>query len=154
LHNDEKFDKCLSQYTVSFLHLESHVYFDLNFNFRSIYAVDRELIFPKVYDNYFPEYVNHMLHTTVLPFQVKNSNLIHSYIIWIKNFLFQALELYLAYHVYPKRTLGIFTTAVFCLTYIGWTLVVANQSGIWVYRVLEVLTPIERLNFYYRINFS
>lgn len=63
-------------------------------------------------------------------------------------YLFQALELYLAYHVYPKRTLGIFTTAVFSSTYIGWTLVVANQSGIWVYAVLEVLTPINRLSFY------
>jgi hypothetical protein len=35
-----------------------------------LYALDRELIYPKSYGDYFPEYVNHMVHTAVVPFQV------------------------------------------------------------------------------------
>jgi hypothetical protein len=38
--------------------------------FWAIYSIDRELVFPVSLDKYFPVYVNHILHTTVLPLQV------------------------------------------------------------------------------------
>ena len=35
--------------------------------FWGLWAVDRELIFPKVLDQYFPAILNHCMHTTVFP---------------------------------------------------------------------------------------
>ncbi|XP_056632374.1 androgen-dependent TFPI-regulating protein-like isoform X3 [Diorhabda sublineata] len=36
------------------------------FTFWSIWAVDRELIFPKIMDTFFPAWLNHVLHTFIL----------------------------------------------------------------------------------------
>ena len=77
-----------------------------------LFHVDRELVFPLHYDKFFPNYINHAMHTTVIPAQL--------------------LELYLLYHAYPKRIQGMTTTMIFCFIYLTWTLVVAHFGGVWV----------------------
>ena len=55
--------------------------------FWSVFLVDRELIFPVEYDQYFPPITNHMMHTAPLVAQV--------------------LELLFVCHIYPKRSRGL-----------------------------------------------
>ena len=86
-----------------------------------LFHIDRELVFPLHYDNFFPNYINHAMHTTVIPAQL--------------------LELFLQYHAYPsKRFNGMSTTMIFCFVYLTWTLIVAHFGGVWVIIFL-------RLNF-------
>jgi len=92
-----------------------------------LFHVDRELVFPLHYDKFFPNYINHAMHTTVIPAQL--------------------LELYLLYHAYPKRIQGMTTTMIFCFIYLTWTLVVAHFGGVWVYPIFEVLAPVPRFLF-------
>lgn len=42
----------------------------VSLSFWGIWAVDRELIFPKALDSFFPSWLNHVLHTAVLVFAV------------------------------------------------------------------------------------
>merc|ERR1712080_759171 len=32
-----------------------------------LFHLDRELVFPKLLDQFFPNYINHMMHSTVIP---------------------------------------------------------------------------------------
>jgi hypothetical protein len=59
-------------------------------------------------------------------------------------FLPQLLELCLTYHIYPKRSVGMMTTAAFCCFYLTWILIVAYVADLWVYPILEVLSPVQR----------
>merc|ERR1712080_259538 len=51
-----------------------------------LFHLDRELVFPKLLDQFFPNYINHMMHSTVIPAQL--------------------LELVLLYHAYPSKKTG------------------------------------------------
>lgn len=95
--------------------------------FWTLFKIDRELVFPAAFDKFFPNYINHMMHTTVVPVQL--------------------LELILLYHLYPSKKTGTFTTVIFCLIYLSWTLIVAHFGGIWVYPIFEVLDPVSRIAF-------
>ena len=95
--------------------------------FWTLFTIDRELIFPKRFDDFFPNHINHMMHTTVIPAQL--------------------LEMILLYHAYPSKKSGMATIFSFSMIYLGWTLVIAHVSGIWVYPIFEILTPPIRLVF-------
>lgn len=95
--------------------------------FWTLFNIDREVIFPAFFDKFFPNYINHMMHTTVIPAQL--------------------LELFLLYHIYPSRKHGIATTALFCFIYLSWTLIIAYVGGVWVYPIFEMLDPIPRVAF-------
>ena len=84
-----------------------------------LFYVDRELVFPAHYDNFFPNYINHAMHTTVIPAQL--------------------LELFNLYHAYPKRLNGMSITMIFCFVYLTWTLIVAHFGGIWVIIFLRLV---------------
>ena len=84
-----------------------------------LFHVDRELVFPAHYDNFFPNYINHAMHTTVIPAQL--------------------LELFNLYHAYPKRLNGMSITMIFCFVYLTWTLIVAHFGGIWVKIFLRLI---------------
>ena len=92
-----------------------------------LFHLDRELVFPARFDEFFPNYINHLMHTTVIPAQL--------------------LELILLYHVYPSKKNGMATTIFFCLIYLSWTLVIAHFGGIWVYPIFQVLDPVPRFFF-------
>jgi len=95
--------------------------------FWGIYAVDRELVFPKALDGVIPAWLNHVMHTTVLPFLL--------------------VEKLIVYHHYPSRSKGIGLTVLLGLTYMLWVFWIAYYAGIWVYPVLQVLSWPGRLLF-------
>ncbi|XP_070534435.1 androgen-induced gene 1 protein-like isoform X2 [Ptychodera flava] len=88
--------------------------------FWAIYAVDRELVFPARLDDIFPSWLNHVMHTTVLPFLL--------------------LEFYFVRHRYPSRKNGIFGTLFVGLSYLFWLLYLGFVMDIWVYGFLKVLS--------------
>ena len=90
--------------------------------FWSIWAVDRELIFPKVLDEYFPAILNHLMHTTVLPLQLG--------------------QLYLVEHNFPSRSRGFTITALLFLSYLAWINYIYYMTGFWVYPVIKVRTEL------------
>merc|ERR1712059_39683 len=95
--------------------------------FWALYAVDRELIFSARFDKYFPWWMNHLMHTTVLPLQL--------------------LELVTTHHVYPSRSKGGLITAAITLAYLIWINVVFYMGGFWVYPVFKVLSEGQRVVF-------
>lgn len=88
-------------------------------SFWGIYAVDRNLIFPPIFDSWFPCWLNHNIHTTPL--------------------VGVSLELYMVPHSFPKRQTGLFAVASFYLTYLVWVCYIAYASGHWVYPILAHL---------------
>ncbi|XP_041632042.1 androgen-induced gene 1 protein isoform X3 [Drosophila kikkawai] len=96
--------------------------------FWTLYAIDRELVFPKVLDPVFPSWLNHVLHTNIVVFIV--------------------LEIFTSYRSYPKRSQGLTGLAIFMGAYLVWIHVVKHYSGVWVYPVLEVLQLPQRILFF------
>merc|ERR1712130_5286 len=68
--------------------------------FWSLWAIDRELIFPKILDQYFPSILNLCMHTTVIPLQLG--------------------QLILVKHNFPSRPKGFAITGLLCLGYMIW----------------------------------
>lgn len=96
--------------------------------FWGLYAVDRELVFPKAIDQYFPAWLNHVMHTNIM--------------------LFILIEMYACYAKYPKRKLGMTVLISFMLTYLIWIHVIHAYTNVWVYPVLDVLNLPGRLIFF------
>ncbi|KAL3847559.1 hypothetical protein ACJMK2_018464 [Sinanodonta woodiana] len=95
--------------------------------FWSIYMVDRELVFPKRLDDIIPSWLNHVMHTTVLPILL--------------------LEKYLVYHQYPSKKMGLTILLTFSFAYLAWILWIAYYANIWVYPVLKVMEAHQRILF-------
>nr|CAG4644294.1 EOG090X0DE4 [Lepidurus arcticus] len=87
--------------------------------FWSIWAVDRELILPASMDSFYPSWLNHVMHTSIVPFDF--------------------IELALVNHIFPSRSLGIAVLVLFMLTYLIWTFFIAYYGGFWVYPILAYL---------------
>jgi len=87
--------------------------------FWGLYAVDRSLIFPESLDSWFPNWVNHNIHTAPL-FGV-------------------LIEMWLVPHIHPKRSKGLTTVCLFGATYLGFLLFTTWSSGMWTYPVLAML---------------
>uniref|UniRef100_A0A8B9NWA6 Androgen-dependent TFPI-regulating protein n=1 Tax=Apteryx owenii TaxID=8824 RepID=A0A8B9NWA6_APTOW len=87
--------------------------------FWTLYAYNRELIYPEELDEVNPSWLNHTMHTTILPL------------------LF--VELIACPHKYPGKLNGIIGLSIFGSSYLIWMLWVNYASGIWVYPVLEAL---------------
>ncbi|KAM6467247.1 androgen-induced gene 1 protein isoform 2-T2 [Liasis olivaceus] len=68
--------------------------------FWSIYIYDRELVYPKLLDNFIPTWLNHGMHTTVLPFIL--------------------IEMRTTHHEYPSRTYGLIAVCAISVGYILW----------------------------------
>ncbi|GBM99594.1 Androgen-induced gene 1 protein [Araneus ventricosus] len=96
--------------------------------FWGLYAIDRELIFPKVLDAVFPCWLNHVSHTVILPALL--------------------IETYIVKHRHPRRTEGLMYTAGFGLAYMIWVLYLALVMNIWVYPVLQVLNWTQKFIFF------
>lgn len=92
--------------------------------FWGLYGVDRELIFPQKLDGHFPEWLNHFMHTTVLPLQLA--------------------ELYLCRHEYPSRGFGGMLNTLLTLGYLLWLNYIYQVAGFWVYPVFKVLSAQQR----------
>ncbi|XP_071111046.1 androgen-induced gene 1 protein-like isoform X2 [Haliotis cracherodii] len=95
--------------------------------FWAIYAVDRELVFPKALDQFIPPWLNHVMHTFILPILL--------------------LDKYLNYHHLPKRRNGILGLLLFGVIYLIWILWIAYHANVWVYPILKVLETHQRVIF-------
>ncbi|XP_006024150.2 androgen-induced gene 1 protein-like [Alligator sinensis] len=87
--------------------------------FWTLYAYDRELVYPKELDEVNPSWLNHTMHTTILPLLL--------------------IELVSCPHKYPHKLKGIIGLSIFGSSYLTWIIWVNHASGIWVYPILEVL---------------
>jgi hypothetical protein len=96
--------------------------------FWAIYFVDRELIFPRALDNFFPVWLNHVMHTNIM--------------------IFILIELFTSYRKYPSRKFGLSVLSVFMLIYLVWIHIIYAYSGMWVYPILEVLNFPLRIVFF------
>ncbi|XP_045475923.1 androgen-induced gene 1 protein-like isoform X2 [Harmonia axyridis] len=96
--------------------------------FWGIYAVDRELVFPKILDKYFPVWLNHVMHTNIM--------------------IFVLIEMAMNFRSYPKRKTGISILGVFMMCYLIWMHVIYHYSGVWVYPIFEVLNLPLRILFF------
>uniref|UniRef100_A0A8C7EDX3 Androgen-dependent TFPI-regulating protein n=1 Tax=Nothoprocta perdicaria TaxID=30464 RepID=A0A8C7EDX3_NOTPE len=84
--------------------------------FWTLYAYNRELIYPEELDEVNSSWLNHTMHTTILPL------------------LF--VELIACPHKYPGKLNGVIGTLFFFVHRMLW---VNYASGIWVYPILEAL---------------
>ncbi|XP_059473143.1 androgen-induced gene 1 protein-like [Neocloeon triangulifer] len=96
--------------------------------FWALYAVDRELVFPTAIDPYFPNWLNHVMHTNIVGFA--------------------ALEMAITCRRYPNRSKGLTGLLGFMLVYLSWVFVIYNKSGRWVYPVLAVLNWVQKGIFF------
>ncbi|XP_071482255.1 androgen-induced gene 1 protein-like [Diadema antillarum] len=96
--------------------------------FWAIFAVDRELIFPKKQEAVYPSWINHAMHTNLL--------------------FILLIEMYLVKHNQPRRKTGILSSLFVGLVYIIWLMFLGFNKGIWVYPVLEVLNGIQFVLFF------
>ncbi|XP_043509911.1 androgen-induced gene 1 protein-like isoform X1 [Frieseomelitta varia] len=88
--------------------------------FWALMFVDRELVLPKALDPYFPWWLNHLMHTSIM----------------VSTFI----EMMLSPRKYPSRSYGLFCLTFFIILYLIWVHIIFYKSGIWVYPVLEVLS--------------
>ncbi|KAM6977984.1 androgen dependent TFPI regulating protein 1 isoform 2-T2 [Aplochiton taeniatus] len=91
-------------------------------SFWTLYAYDRELVYPKYLDDIIPIWLNHALHTIILPL------------------LF--VQMYIQNHRYGSRLKGILGLALFAALYLAWVLWVHHVSDIWVYPIMAKLSPV------------
>lgn len=96
--------------------------------FWGLYAVDRELVFPKAIDEFFPTWLNHVMHTNIM--------------------VFILIEMFTSYAKYPARKVGMTVLGAFMATYLVWIHIIHAYSGMWVYPVLDVLNFPGRIAFF------
>lgn len=92
-----------------------------------LYAINRQLIYPMCFDQYFPWWQKHLMHTIILPF------------VLIQMVVFQKK--------YPSRDNGLTILLIFLSFYVLWIHIIYVFTGIWVYPVLEVLNILLRILF-------
>lgn len=88
-------------------------------SFWGLYAIDRELIYPKALDSIIPQWLNHAWHTTILPLLFLDSLVVK--------------------HRFPNKKTGVFTLAGFGCIYQAWLFWIKYAADIWVYPVFAVL---------------
>nr|XP_021189114.2 androgen-induced gene 1 protein [Helicoverpa armigera] len=97
-------------------------------SFWGIYAVDRELILPRSMDEFFPTWLNHVMHSNIV--------------------VFILIELLTSFRMYPKRKVGLSILSFFMICYLVWVHVIYYNTGFWVYPILHVLNWPLRIGFY------
>ncbi|KAJ8014346.1 hypothetical protein DPEC_G00039280 [Dallia pectoralis] len=85
-----------------------------------IFAYDRQLVYPETLDAFFPHWMNHAMHTIVMPILLG--------------------EILLAPHVYPKTRTGLAAVGIIGLAYMGWVMFIYLAVGLWVYPLLGLLS--------------
>ncbi|KAA0718269.1 Androgen-dependent TFPI-regulating protein [Triplophysa tibetana] len=85
-----------------------------------IYTYDRNLVYPASMDTIFPSWLNHAMHTGVLPILLG--------------------EILLEPHYYPKTKHGLSALGVIGLGYLGWVIWVYQTVGVWVYPILGMFS--------------
>ncbi|XP_074002938.1 androgen-dependent TFPI-regulating protein [Numenius arquata] len=90
-------------------------------SFWTLYAYNRELVYPKSLDGVIPLWLNHAMHTAVLPFAV--------------------LEILATPHRYPAKKKGVILLGFVAFLYISWVLWIYSVTGEWVYPLFASFSP-------------
>ncbi|KAJ8355829.1 hypothetical protein SKAU_G00186230 [Synaphobranchus kaupii] len=96
--------------------------------FWALYLYDRDLVYPRLLDNFIPQWLNHGMHTTVLPFIL--------------------IEMRTTHHQYPSRLCGLLAVCSFAVGYVLWMCWVHHVTGVWVYPLLEHIGPAAKVVFF------
>lgn len=97
--------------------------------FWSIFAYDRELVYPATIDTFFPPWMNHAMHTLVFPILMG--------------------EVLLQPHTYPKTKHALAALGFVGVTYLLWILWVYLSVGIWVYPLLRFFSSAGIVGFFF-----
>ncbi|XP_042134327.1 androgen-dependent TFPI-regulating protein [Peromyscus maniculatus bairdii] len=96
--------------------------------FWTLFHYDRSLVYPEGLDDFFPAWVNHAMHTSILPFSL--------------------VEAILRPHHYPSKKLGLALLGTCNIAYIIRILWRYSQTGNWVYPVFAYLSPLGIIIFF------
>lgn len=101
---------------------------ETSFMYWAMVTIDRELVFPKALDEFFPRWLDIMLHTNVT--------------------VFAFVELFIMKHQYPRRKSALRGLTLFLFGYLIWLYVIKGNTGKWVYGIMEVLSGPQRILFF------
>ncbi|XP_021516689.1 androgen-dependent TFPI-regulating protein [Meriones unguiculatus] len=96
--------------------------------FWALFFYDRNLVYPKGLDEFFPAWTNHAMHTAILPLLL--------------------VETILRPHHYPSKKLGLSLLSACNFAYIIRILWRYAQTGNWVYPVFAFLSPLGIIIFF------
>ncbi|KAG8224388.1 hypothetical protein J437_LFUL016391 [Ladona fulva] len=96
--------------------------------FWGLWFIDRELVFPRALDAYFPTWLNHVMHTNIV--------------------IFTLLDMFFCFRQYPSRVKGITGLLLFMAGYLAWTFFIYFKSEMWVYPILNILSWEQRGLFF------
>ncbi|XP_022710378.1 androgen-dependent TFPI-regulating protein-like [Varroa jacobsoni] len=96
--------------------------------FWGLYAIDRELIFPKRVEKYYPNWVNHCSHSLIV--------------------VTALVESLLSPHYQPSRGASFKALLTWFTTYLLWVLYLGLIHDVWVYPVMQVLSPVGLTAFF------
>ena len=101
---------------------------DVTLKFWSLYAIDRNLVFPEVLDEFFPSWLNHVLHSNIT--------------------ILIMVEMIVVHRLYPTRKAGVCGLMTFMLSYFVWMLITRYYAGKWTYPILDILDTYGRIGFF------
>uniref|UniRef100_A0A672U6R7 Androgen dependent TFPI regulating protein n=1 Tax=Strigops habroptila TaxID=2489341 RepID=A0A672U6R7_STRHB len=93
----------------------------VSISFWTLYSYNRELVYPKSLDGVIPLWLNHAMHTAILPFAV--------------------LEILALPHCYPAKKKGLIFLGLVSFLYISWVLRIYSVTGEWVYPLFALFNP-------------
>lgn len=96
--------------------------------FWGIYNIDRELIFPRLFDAFFPSWLNHIMHSVIG--------------------LAVLVEMLMIRHHYLPRKYGLLGVMAFFGAYLAWINVIAYVWDFWTYPFLVTLNFWQRMVFF------
>ncbi|XP_029031623.1 androgen-dependent TFPI-regulating protein [Betta splendens] len=96
--------------------------------FWTVFAYDRELVYPATIDSFFPPWMNHSMHTVVLPVLLG--------------------EVLVQPHVYPQTKQALAVLGTVGSAYLSWIIWVYLSVGIWVYPLLGHLSTSSLVGFF------
>ncbi|XP_066481718.1 androgen-dependent TFPI-regulating protein [Tiliqua scincoides] len=96
--------------------------------FWTLYAYDRELVYPKSIDFVIPAWMNQAMHTSILPLTL--------------------LDLLITPRRYPSKGKGLSLLTITMVAYLCWLLWIHFVTGNWVYPVFEALSPFSKAAFF------
>ncbi|XP_032910841.1 androgen-induced gene 1 protein isoform X1 [Catharus ustulatus] len=127
--------------------------------FWSIYIYDRELVYPKLLDNFIPAWLNHGMPEKSLPLFLSyldrmlelTKNILYLLINGAQHTTvlpFVLIEMRTTHHQYPSRSCGLAAVCTFAVGYILWVCWIHHVTGVWVYPLLEHLSPGIKIIFF------
>uniref|UniRef100_A0A452H250 Uncharacterized protein n=1 Tax=Gopherus agassizii TaxID=38772 RepID=A0A452H250_9SAUR len=97
-------------------------------SFWVLYTYNRELVYPKSLDGIIPMWLNHAMHTIVLPLAL--------------------LEIFATPHRYPPKKKGLILLGFVSVAYLSWVLWIYSVTGEWVYPLFTFFSPVGLAAFF------